>query len=127
MRRGEGGGRIAEGALADFVVVRTDTVNTAGARAGQVMYCANQSDIDHVFVGGEEVVRHGHHRIGEGDRAGQRVRRPVPLVVPGAWPEPGQPVSAAHALIGEVVQRQHRRDGAVEGGQRGAGVPVVEV
>ncbi len=60
----EGGGRIAEGALADFVVVRTDTVNTAGARAGQVMYCANQSDIDHVFVGGEEVVRHGHHRIG---------------------------------------------------------------
>ena len=37
----EGAGRIAEGALADFVVVRTDTVNTAGARAGQVMYCAN--------------------------------------------------------------------------------------
>jgi formiminoglutamate deiminase len=58
------GGRIAEGALADFVVVRTDTVNTAGSRAGQVIYCANQADIDHVFVGGEEVVRHGHHRIG---------------------------------------------------------------
>jgi formiminoglutamate deiminase len=58
------GGRIAEGALADFVVVRTDSVNTAGTRAGQVIYCANQSDIEHVFVGGEEVVRHGHHRIG---------------------------------------------------------------
>ena len=58
------GGRIADGALADFVVVRTDSVNTAGTRAGQVVYCANQSDIDHVFVGGEEVVHHGHHRIG---------------------------------------------------------------
>ena len=44
--------------------MRTDTVNTAGSRAGQVIYCANQADIDHVFVGGEEVVRHGHHRIG---------------------------------------------------------------
>jgi cytosine/adenosine deaminase-related metal-dependent hydrolase len=60
----EDGGRLAQGALADFVVVRTDTVNTAGARAGQIIYCANQSDIDHVFVGGEEVVRRGHHRIG---------------------------------------------------------------
>jgi len=64
----EGGGRIAEGALADFVVVRTDSVNTAGARAGQIIYCANQSDIDHVFVGGEEVVRHGTHRIGHVSR-----------------------------------------------------------
>lgn len=62
------GGRIADGALADFVVVRTDTVNTAGTRAGQVVYCANQSDIDHVFVGGEEVVHHGHHRIGHVSR-----------------------------------------------------------
>lgn len=58
------GGRIADGALADFVVVRTDTVNTAGTRAGQAIYCATKDDIDHVFVGGEEVVRHGHHRIG---------------------------------------------------------------
>ena len=64
----EDGGRIAEGALADFVVVRTDSVNTAGARAGQIIYCANQSDIDHVFVGGEEVVRHGTHRIGHVSR-----------------------------------------------------------
>jgi cytosine/adenosine deaminase-related metal-dependent hydrolase len=45
-------------------VVRTDTVNTAGTRAGQAIYCATKDDIDHVFVGGEEVVRHGHHRIG---------------------------------------------------------------
>ena len=64
----EDGGRIADGALADFVVVRTDSVNTAGARAGQVIYCADRSDIDHVFVGGEEVVRHGHHRIGHVSR-----------------------------------------------------------
>lgn len=62
------GGRIADGALADFVVVRTDSVNTAGTRAGQIIYCANQADIDHVFVGGEEVVRHGHHRIGHVSR-----------------------------------------------------------
>jgi hypothetical protein len=39
-------------------------VNTAGTRAGQAIYCATKDDIDHVFVGGEEVVRHGHHRIG---------------------------------------------------------------
>jgi formiminoglutamate deiminase len=58
------GGRIADGALADFVVVRTDSVNTAGARAGQVIYCADRSDIEHVVVGGEEIVRQGHHRIG---------------------------------------------------------------
>jgi formiminoglutamate deiminase len=62
------GGRIADGALADFVVVRLDSVNTAGARPGQVLYCASQSDIDHVFVGGEEVVHHGHHRIGHVSR-----------------------------------------------------------
>lgn len=62
------GGRIADGALADFVVVRTDTVNTAGTRAGQVIYCADQSDVDHVFVGGEPVVVSGHHRIGQVSR-----------------------------------------------------------
>ncbi len=62
------GGRIADGALADFVVVRTDSVNTAGTRAGQVIYCADQSDVEHVYVGGEEVVRHGHHRIGQVSR-----------------------------------------------------------
>jgi formiminoglutamate deiminase len=62
------GGRIADGALADFVVVRTDTVNTAGTRAGQLIYCANQSDIDHVVVGGEPVVQSGHHRIGQVSR-----------------------------------------------------------
>lgn len=58
------GGEIAEGALADFVVVRTDTVNTVGSRAGQIIYSATQSDIANVVVGGEHIVRDGRHRIG---------------------------------------------------------------
>ena len=52
-------GLIADGAVADFVVVRTDTVNTVGAKAGQILYSATRSDVDTVVVGGQVVVEVG--------------------------------------------------------------------
>ena len=58
-------GLIADGADADFVVVRTDTVNTAGAKAGQILYSATRSDVDTVVVGGQVVVESGRHRLGD--------------------------------------------------------------
>jgi cytosine/adenosine deaminase-related metal-dependent hydrolase len=58
-------GVVADGAVADFVVVRTDTVNTAGAKAGQILYCATRSDVDRVVVGGRTVVESGRHHLGE--------------------------------------------------------------
>jgi formiminoglutamate deiminase len=58
-------GLIADGAAADFVVVRTDTVNTAGAKAGQILYSATRSDVDTVVVGGQPVVESGRHRLGD--------------------------------------------------------------
>jgi formiminoglutamate deiminase len=62
----QGAGVIADGAVADFVVVRTDTVNTAGAKAGQILYSATRSDVDTVVVGGQVVVEAGRHRLGDG-------------------------------------------------------------
>ena len=59
------GGRIEDGAAADFVVVRTDTTNTAGAKAGQILYCATRSDVDRVVVGGRTVVESGRHVLGD--------------------------------------------------------------
>jgi formiminoglutamate deiminase len=61
----QGAGVIADGAVADFVVVRTDTVNTAGAKAGQILYSATRSDVDTVVVGGQVVVESGRHRLGD--------------------------------------------------------------
>ena len=58
-------GLIADGAVADFVVVRTDTVNTAGAKAGQILYSATRNDVDTVVVGGQVVVEAGRHRLGD--------------------------------------------------------------
>ena len=58
-------GSIADGQAADFVVVRTDTVNTVGARAGQILYCATRSDVDTVVVGGRPIVEAGRHVIGD--------------------------------------------------------------
>jgi formiminoglutamate deiminase len=58
-------GIVADGAVADFVVVRTDTVNTAGAKAGQILYCATRSDVDRVVVGGRTVVESGRHHLGD--------------------------------------------------------------
>ena len=58
------GGRIADGALADFVVVRSDTVRTTGTRPDQIAYAATAADVDQVVVAGEAVVRDGQHRLG---------------------------------------------------------------
>jgi cytosine/adenosine deaminase-related metal-dependent hydrolase len=59
------GGTVADGEPADFVLVRTDTVNTAGSKAGQILYSATRSDVDLVVVGGQVVVRDGQHRLGD--------------------------------------------------------------
>jgi formiminoglutamate deiminase len=58
-------GELADAQAADFVVVRTDTVNTVGAKAGQILYCATRADVDRVVVAGRTVVEHGHHRLGD--------------------------------------------------------------
>jgi cytosine/adenosine deaminase-related metal-dependent hydrolase len=58
------GGRIADGDLADFVVVRTDSMRTTGARPDQIGFAATAADIDQVVVGGEVIVRDGQHRLG---------------------------------------------------------------
>ena len=60
-----GGGVLAAGALADFVVVRDDTVRTVGSRASQIIYSATAADVDTVMVGGRLVVeRREHLRLG---------------------------------------------------------------
>jgi formiminoglutamate deiminase len=58
------GGRIADGALADFVVVRSDSVRTTGARSDQIAYAATAADVDQVVVAGQVIVRDGQHRLG---------------------------------------------------------------
>jgi len=58
------GGRIAEGALADFIVVATDSVRTVGSRPDQVIHSATAADVRRVVVGGETVVFDGEHRLG---------------------------------------------------------------
>ena len=59
-----GGGVIATGAPADFVVVRTDTVRTAGAEPDQIALAATAADVDRVVVAGATVVTEGTHRLG---------------------------------------------------------------
>jgi cytosine/adenosine deaminase-related metal-dependent hydrolase len=58
------GGRIADGAHADFVVVRSDSVRTTGAHADQIAYAATAADVDLVVVAGQAIVRDGRHRLG---------------------------------------------------------------
>ena len=58
------GGRIAEGALADFVVVAGDSVRTIGSRPDQVIFSGTATDVRRVVVGGEIVVDDGEHRLG---------------------------------------------------------------
>ena len=58
------GGRIAEGALADFVVVAADYVRTVGSRPDQIIYSAGAADVRRVVVGGQTVVNDGEHRLG---------------------------------------------------------------
>ena len=57
-----GGGVITQGALADFVVVRDDTVRTVGSRAGQIVYTATAADVSTVVVDGRLVVDRGEHQ-----------------------------------------------------------------
>lgn len=57
-----GGGVLAEGALADFVVVRDDSIRTVGSRAGQIVYTATAADVSTVVVGGRLVVDRGEHQ-----------------------------------------------------------------
>ncbi len=61
---GWNGGRIGEGALADFVVVSTDSVRTVGSRPDQLVYAATASDVCRVVVNGETLVEDGEHRLG---------------------------------------------------------------
>jgi formiminoglutamate deiminase len=58
-------GNIAAGSVADLVAVRLDTVRTAGVEAAQALYAAIAADVDTVIVGGEVVVEHGQHRLGD--------------------------------------------------------------
>ena len=61
----QGGGHLATGALADFITVRLDSVQTAGCDPAQVMYAACAVDVQHVVVGGEQIVTDGRHRMGD--------------------------------------------------------------
>ena len=58
-------GSIAPGQAADFVLVRMDTVNTVGSRAGQVIYSATRADVDRVVVAGRSIVEGGRHHLGD--------------------------------------------------------------
>jgi formiminoglutamate deiminase len=58
------GGRIADGALADFVVVDAQSVRTLGALPDQIAYAATAADVEQVVVAGEVIIRNGQHRLG---------------------------------------------------------------
>jgi formiminoglutamate deiminase len=58
------GGLIADGALADFVVVRSDSVRITGADPDQIAYAATAADVDQVVVAGRVIVRDGQHQLG---------------------------------------------------------------
>ncbi|WP_275002951.1 formimidoylglutamate deiminase [Promicromonospora iranensis] len=58
-------GRIAVGAPAELVAIRLDTVRTAGTDPAQVALAAGAADVSDVVAGGELVVRHGEHRVGD--------------------------------------------------------------
>ena len=76
------GGHLSKGALADFVTVRTDTVNTAGSAPDQIMYSCVASDVSTVVVGGDLVVRDGQHRLGDvGRLLGSSIERVVGAAV----------------------------------------------
>ncbi len=63
------GGRIAVGAPADFVVVGTDSVRTAGCDPQQIGYAATAADVRRVVVNGVTLVTDGRHRDGTPDLA----------------------------------------------------------
>jgi len=55
------GGRLAVGAPADFLAVRTDSPRTAGAGPEQLVMCATAQDVEVVVVGGLVRARSGKH------------------------------------------------------------------
>ncbi|MDC7123355.1 formimidoylglutamate deiminase [Cellulomonas fimi] len=59
------GGRLAVGAPADLVAVRTDTPRTAGADPAQLVLVAGSADVDTVVVGGTVRVEGGRHALGD--------------------------------------------------------------
>jgi formiminoglutamate deiminase len=59
------GGQIEDGAPADFVTIRTDSVRTGGSEPSQAIYAASAADVDRVVVGGTTVVNDGHHALGD--------------------------------------------------------------
>ena len=58
-------GRIAPGALADLVTIRLDSVRLAGTRPADALaaavFAGTATDVDHVIVAGDVVVRDGAH------------------------------------------------------------------
>ena len=55
------GGRLAPGALPDFITVATDTVRTAGTPPQALVFCATAADVRDVVAGGRRIVRDGRH------------------------------------------------------------------
>ena len=58
------GGRIAVGALADLVAVRTDSRRTGGVAPAQIIFGATGADVTDVVVGGRRIVSGGVHALG---------------------------------------------------------------
>lgn len=76
------GGHLSKGALADFVTIRADTVNTAGSEPDQIIYSCVASDVSTVVVGGDVVVKDGQHRLGDvGRLLGASIDRVVTAAV----------------------------------------------
>lgn len=77
----DNGGYLSKGALADFVTVASDTVNTAGSLPEQIIYSCVASDVSTVVVGGQVVVSGGRHRIGD---VGRLLGHSIARVIGGA-------------------------------------------
>jgi cytosine/adenosine deaminase-related metal-dependent hydrolase len=56
-------GRIEQGAPADLVAVRLDSVRTAGCLPAQVMYAATAADVHTVVSNGRVIAVDGHHEL----------------------------------------------------------------
>ncbi|WP_420110946.1 formimidoylglutamate deiminase [Pseudactinotalea sp.] len=62
---GQPGGRIEVGAPADLVALGLTTPRTAGTDPTQAIQVATGADVRTVVVGGEVIVRHGTHTLGD--------------------------------------------------------------